>query len=119
MVRSGCIIMLGMLTSSSKTSTDLPFLGGDHLHLRPDQIRTGPDEVQPGQGRFHDGLLMRGRAQDEFVETCLKALPVNAQACGRIPLGVAVHEKASPFSHHQGGRQIDGGGGLAHTALLI
>ena len=89
----------------------------DELHARSGQIGGGGDHV--GVFGFHNGLAGGGFLDEHGIAGVLHLSLVDAEAGGGVGLGVEVaHQHPQPQLRQRRG-QIDGGGGLAHAALLV
>ena len=91
-----------------------------YTHLfRPGQLDAGGQQVDIFKGAVHCDLVKGGVTGHQLIGGLLAGALVDPQATGGVSLGINVHQK-HPFSQlAQAGRQIDGGGGLPHPALLV
>lgn len=99
-----------------------PALPGGSLH----KFDVGGNEVSIRRDNFqavaHGGTQDLGdwSVGDESVVGCKMARPLSyAEACGCVTLRIDIHEKNTEVISGQRRGQVDGGGSLADSALLI
>ena len=90
----------------------------DQLQPRAGKPRVGGQHVGAVIG-FADGLGRRRFADQHLVGAHLDAPLGDAVAGGRVALRVQIDDQDLFAQRGHTGREIDGGGGLAHAALLI
>ena len=102
---------------------ELAALGGDQLEVGADHVAGAGDETEVGNFGGECGLV-GGRLIEENVVDGQPGLIVGrgaakAHAAGGVGLGVAVDEEGGDAFEGEGGREVDGGGRFADSALLI
>ena len=98
------------------------FPAGDphELDLRSRQIHAGRDDVQILKIRMDDGIRsVQPVSYEQIVTGIFQSFLGDAQAAGRVPLGVDVQNEDLLAPHGQASRQIDVRGRLPDAALLI
>ena len=95
----------------------LPVVNADHLHGGAGQSLVGGDHVGPLGG--DDGLPAVGAVDEDVVDGGGCGGLVHSKAGGGVGLGVEVADEDPLAQLLQGGGQVDTGGGLTHTALLV
>ncbi|MNX38234.1 hypothetical protein D3C86_685680 [compost metagenome] len=93
-----------------------------HLHqvnLGAGEFAVGGQDIVATGLRLHASLLDRGFANQHLVQVRFQCVLVDTAAHRGIALGVQVHQQHALIMRGKARRQVDGGGRLAHTALLI
>ena len=90
-----------------------------HLNLGSHQVYVAGYDVQPLNVGGVDGVAHVGMVYDTLVERALHAVHIHAQTARRIGLRVGIHQQYGLLQGSEGGRQVDGGGGLSHSSLLV
>src|SRR5918997_745612 len=88
------------------------------LHLGPHQVNRGGRDVQPRDVRL-DGYLLQGLALEQDVVHAPPGIRDHTETARGVPLRVHVYDEDLFALLGEGGRQVDGGGALPHTALLV
>ena len=89
-----------------------------HFKRSPGQPGIGGDDVGTELG-FADGLAGLSVLHQQFIGAHLHAPLGDAVTGGGVALGVQIHDQNLFAQGRHTGRQIDGGGRLAHAALLV
>ena len=77
------------------------------------------DDVEPLDVGMDDSLVGLTLADDTFIDGLLGLAHIHAQPRRGVGLRVGVNEQHFLLERGQRGSQVDGCGGLAHTAFLI
>ncbi len=88
-------------------------------HFGRGQVLVGGQQPERAVDHRDDGLLGGAFAQQHFAAAQLHAGLFHAAAHGGIALRVQVDQQHAPLRRRQRRSQVHGGGGLAHTALLV
>ena len=94
-----------------------PVGNGDHLNTRPGQGLVGGEHV-PVLGGDHRFLRLRS-VDENVVHVGGGGVLVHPHARGGVGLGIEVAQQGALPNGPQGRGDVDGGGGLAHPALLV
>lgn len=92
----------------------------DELDLGAGEVRSGGGDVEVLELHGVDGgVEERALADEGVVDGPLDRVPVDPDPAGRVSLGVAVDEEGPLFGDSEACCEVDGGSGLADTALLV
>src|SRR5215472_14059563 len=97
----------------------LTLLDGDKLDVGADKVLVRRDQTEPVQLGGEDGLGCIDFPHQEVVGAEAIRVAREAETAGRVRLRIAVNEQGPDLSGGKGRGQVDSGGGLAHSALLI
>ena len=97
----------------------LAVLEVEHLYLCSHEVYVARYDVQTSDVGGVDGIAYIYVVYDALVERRVYLLNVNTQTAGCVGLWVGVYDKYRLLQCGQRGSQVDGGGGFAHTALLV
>src|SRR5262249_21802491 len=89
------------------------------VQIGANEVLVGSNNGKPLQVRGADGVLCRGVAQKDVIETGLVPLLRHTQATGTVFLGVGVDDRGSKVIGSERGGQVDGGGGFPCPAFLV
>ena len=92
---------------------------GDQLNFGADEIRFGGDEREVRDEAFSRDGVGRGVLDQQGIGAAGSIGAADAEAGGGIALGVEVDQQYRFAGSGEGGRQVDGRGGLANAALLV
>ena len=90
----------------------------DHFQTGTGQTGVGADDIGAVLG-VPDGLRRRCPADEHLVSARFHAALWDAIAGGGVALRVEVYDEHFFAQRRHAGREVDGCGGLAHTALLV
>ena len=97
-----------------------PLGGIQHLYFHTHKVDVGGDHVQVGYLRLDECVFRGDFALHHLINrTFLVAVGREVQAAGCVCLRIGVDYQHLMVKHGQRGREIDGGGGLPHSSLLI
>lgn len=85
----------------------------------PHQVDVRGDDLQGVDVRVVQGLPHVGTVDEALVDGAFGLLDVHSQARRGVGLRVGVDDQDFLFERGQRGGKVDGGGGLAHAALLV
>jgi len=95
----------------------------DHLDLGAGEVAVGGDDREPLDGGLQDEgrdvAVDLGGGEGGIDGAVGGDLVADADAAGHVGLGVHVDEEDLAVGEGKRGRQVDGGGGFAHAALLV
>ncbi len=96
---------------------------GDELDVGADEVLAAGDEREVGDVGGEDDLVDGVMAHEEVVDVeaglAIIILTGEAEATGGVGLGVAVDEEGGEAFEGEGCGEVDGGGGLADSSLLV
>ena len=97
-----------------------PFAAGqvDHFQTGTGQTGVGADDIGAVLG-VPNGLCRRCLADEHLVSARLHTALWDAIAGGGVALRVEIYDKHLFAQCRYAGRKVDGGGGFAHSALLV
>ena len=75
--------------------------------------------MQSRHRRGHDGIAQPRFADQHVVGRAAPVATVDAKTSGGVALRIEVDDQHALADRRECGTQIDGGGGLAYTALLV
>src|SRR5947207_4511692 len=75
--------------------------------------------MQSRHRRGHDGIAQLRFADQHVVGRAAPVATVDAKASGGVALRIEVDDQHALADRRECGTEIDGGGGLAYTALLV
>src|SRR2546429_2654135 len=79
----------------------------------------GGEDVKAGdRSRSHHLIDVVG-VDDDVIDTTAELASHDAEAAAGVPLGIHVDDEPAQAELRKVGRHVDGGGGLAHAALLV
>ncbi len=97
----------------------LPAEGGHQLDLDAGQVDGGRGHEEVLDAGRLDAVLERLVPHDHVVHRQLEVPGVDAQAGGGVALGIEIDDQDPVAQLGQRRSEVDGGGGLAHAALLV
>ena len=95
----------------------LPPVHADHLHPGAGQLLVGGEHISPGSV-YHAPVGVRA-VDEDVVDVGGDGVFIHPQTGCGVGLGVKITEQDGFFRRMERGGQVDGGGGLSDTALLI
>ena len=109
-----------VLLHLSQRLAQTPFTAGqvDHFQAGAGQTGVGADDIGAVLG-VPDGLRRRCTADEHLISARFYAALWDAIACGGVALRVKIYDKHLFAQRRYAGRKVDGGGGFAHSALLV
>ena len=90
----------------------------DHFQAGTGQTGVGADDIGAVLG-VPDGLCRRCLADEHLISARLHTALWDAIAGGGVALRVEIYDKHLFAQCRYSGRKVDGGGGFAHSALLV
>ena len=96
-----------------------PALQVDELDLGAGQVRAGRHDPHVGHVGGPGGLGDRHLIDQHLIGAGAAVAALDAEAGRGVALGVEIDDQHALAAGGEGGRQVDGGGGLADSALLV
>ena len=97
----------------------LPAYGAGQLDLHPGEVQRRRQKGDALPRGAQDRLPHGDVAQQDVVEAFAQVRGVDPEPAGAVGLGIHVHGQNRIVASAQLGRQVDAGGRLSHTTLLI
>ena len=91
----------------------------DEFDVGAEQVLVRRDEAEVVDLGGERRLLGRDLAHDDLVGAGAVGIAEEAEPAGGVGLGIAVDQQRARAERGERGRQVDGGRGLADSALLV
>src|SRR5665647_3254356 len=116
---SHCIGTITPCAEHRPLSVSMDSDGGQSIRMKSYACATGAQHVVAALVAAHPRFRHRSRLQQHVVHGQLELALVDARAHGGVALRVQVDHQHALADLGQPGGEVDGGGGLAHPALLV